>query len=180
MQPIKAEELTYLQKIKGLFIGDPSFKYIFELPKPQVLQPSQAEVSEQNENTEEKNEEEKNEESEKKPEKPKEPTSFKVLEESRLSFVISCIDHDTSVAPRGSSVLKSNNEVFLNDTFQGICFIFLLILQGLSHKEAMQLKNYLHMRRPEKIQFQTLLQKEYLSKSLDFADTIDEDVPNSM
>ncbi len=34
------------------------------------------------------------------------------------------------------------------------------------------------MRRPEKLPFKDLLQKEHLNQSLDFADTVNEDIPN--
>lgn len=43
--------------------------------------------------------------------------------------------------------------------------------------EAAKLCNYFHFREPEKLPEKSLLQKANLNKSLDFLDTIDEDIP---
>ena len=48
---------------------------------------------------------------------------------------------------------------------------------GLSVAEAAKLCNYLHFREAEKLPEKTLLQKANLNKSIDFLDTVDEDVP---
>ncbi len=43
--------------------------------------------------------------------------------------------------------------------------------------EAAKLCNYLHFREAEKLPEKTLLQKANLDKSLDFLDTLEEDIP---
>lgn len=48
---------------------------------------------------------------------------------------------------------------------------------GLSVSESDKLASYCHLREPEQLHKKTLLQREGLVKSIDFMDTIDEDVP---
>lgn len=48
---------------------------------------------------------------------------------------------------------------------------------GLSVAEAAKLCNYLHFREAEKLPEKSLLQKANLNKSIDFLDTVDEDIP---
>lgn len=43
--------------------------------------------------------------------------------------------------------------------------------------EASQLYNFLHFRKAEKLLGKTLLQRSNLDKSIDFMDTIEEDIP---
>lgn len=147
-----------------MFVGDASFKYTFQQIKSeqQEQQPMMATPAPETPTTTEDNQSD-----QQPPAKPKAPMAHYVLEEVRLAYTIAQIDRDTCVVPRGSTILKANNEVALNENFA-----------GLSHKEAGKLSNYIHLREPE-IQ-KSLVEKDTFSRALDFADCIIDDVPNSM
>lgn len=51
---------------------------------------------------------------------------------------------------------------------------------GLDRNQASNLSYYFHLRKPETLNNKTMLQREQMNKALDFADTIDEDIPNRM
>ena len=89
-----------------------------------------------------------------------------IKEEDRLSAVISEIDRDVCIVPRGAYVKSPNQQVHENRSFE-----------GLTVAEAAKLGNYMHMREAEKLAEKSLLQKADLDKPIDFMDTCDEDVP---
>jgi hypothetical protein len=96
-----------------------------------------------------------------------EKKTISITEEKRLARLIQQIDQDTAVVPRGAFILTAQHHVVTNSTFQ-----------GLNHSEVDRLHNYCHFREPEKLLKKYLLQREGLSQSLDFMDTVDEDIPN--
>lgn len=95
-----------------------------------------------------------------------EQTTVTVKEEERLAAVISEIDHDTDLVPRGAFKTNPHGQIDANRTWE-----------GLSIDESAKLSNYMHMREGIKIKEKTLLQKSNLNKAIDFMDTIDEDIP---
>ena len=46
---------------------------------------------------------------------------IKMREEERLAAVVSSIDHDVAVVPRGAFIRTPLGEVVQNKTFQGVC-----------------------------------------------------------
>ncbi len=183
---IKQEDISYLKSIKSPFLGDLSHLYIFEKPKEtkpeekakeektikKGLKENEEEVEEEEgdeEREEEADQQLTEEEIEAKKKKELEESWHRIPEEVRLSYVISCIDHDTSVCPRGAFTLNFSDEVVPNQTFAGLDLV-----------SAGKLVNYVHLRKPEKLQAKSLLEKEFLDKRLDFVDNLDEDVPKSM
>jgi len=89
-----------------------------------------------------------------------------IKEEDRLSAVISRIDDDVRIVPRGAFTKTPTASVYENRSFE-----------GLAVAESAKLCNYMHLREPERLHEKSLLQKANLDKSLDFMDTIDEDIP---
>lgn len=158
--------------IRGLFIGDPSFVYkISETIPEQEQQQSQDKPKEEGEEGAAEGEGEEEDEEKKAAaaaakKKKANVRIINILEESRLAFMLRSIEHDTSVAPRGALLLNSYQEVVSNPAFT-----------GLDHRQSGNLRHYVHARLPEKISMDNLLEREHLSKSLDFLDRIDADVP---
>jgi radial spoke head protein 9 len=196
LNPVDEKHLRYLTRIYGMFMGDPSYGYSFEKiylegekeeeerlkkieeekreeekkrkAEEEKKEKEGDEEEEENEEEEEEKEEEEEEEDDEE-EKSKEPKPEIVIipEEVRLSYVILCIDKDTSVVPRGAYILLPDNSVSKNDLFQ-----------GLTKLQAGKLKNYFHLRKPEILPNKTLLEREQLNKNIDFADSLDEDIPS--
>lgn len=82
-----------------------------------------------------------------------------VLYHVRSNFVITACNHNHwFIVPEG--------------VLCGLSFI-----RGLTLSEASQLYSYLHFRKAEKLLSKTLLQRSNLDKSIDFMDTIEEDIP---
>lgn len=99
-------------------------------------------------------------------EQTEEEEAIMIKEEDRLAAIISDIDQDVNIVPRAAFVRTPTGEVFQNRSFE-----------GLSVAEAAKLCSYMHFREPVKLQEKSLLQKANLDRSLDFLDTIDEDIP---
>jgi len=95
--------------------------------------------------------------------------SVSITEEKRLVRLVQSIDHDTSVVPRGAFVFTADNSVVANTAFQ-----------GLNAVEAGSLASYGHLRHAESLPRKSLLEREHLSKTLDFLDTLREDTPNGL
>eukprot|EP01112_Ceratiomyxa_fruticulosa_P003869 TRINITY_DN1417_c0_g1_i1.p1 TRINITY_DN1417_c0_g1~~TRINITY_DN1417_c0_g1_i1.p1 ORF type:complete len:278 (+),score=56.15 TRINITY_DN1417_c0_g1_i1:614-1447(+) len=89
-----------------------------------------------------------------------------VSEEKRLSYTVNYMDSETSVVPRGALTLTATHTAIRNPTFS-----------GLTSPQSTSLSSYCHVRNPITFHKKTLLQKEGLTKTLDFLDTIDEDLP---
>jgi radial spoke head protein 9 len=87
-------------------------------------------------------------------------------EEDRLAAVIVNIDQDVRIVPRGAFAKSPTGQVYRNRSFE-----------GLSVAEAAKLFNYLHMRKPQSLFEKTLLQRANLDKSIDFMDSIEDDLP---
>lgn len=184
---LSQETKDLCKKIRERFVGDLSHEYSIEVIVPVEPAPPTADVngknkkapksSEGTDDEEEEEDEEAEDENEEDTEKastqkvvaeqPKERKVKKtVSEEKRLANTIELIDRDTAVVPRGAFSLDATHVVGTNITFE-----------GLKGAHASQLRSYCHFRQPETAHKRTLLQKEGLSKSLDFLDTIDEDIP---
>lgn len=123
---------------KGRFTGDPSFEFEhIEIKK----------IGEGEETTEEEE-------------------TIMIKEEDRLAAVISDIDHDVRIVPRGAYIKSPTSQVYDNRSFE-----------GLAVAEAAKLCNYMHLREAERLHDKSLLQKANLDKAIDFMDPIDEDIP---
>lgn len=123
---------------KGRFIGDPSFEFEHtEIKK----------IGEGDDATEEEE-------------------TINIKEEDRLSAVISEIEQDSKIVPRGAFVRTPTSQVLQNRSFE-----------GLSMSEAAKLCSYMHFGDAIRLEEKSLLQKANLDKSIDFLDPIDEDIP---
>jgi len=95
------------------------------------------------------------------PEAPRD--AYELSEEERLACVVSEIDEDTSVVPKGAYVLTGSQQVVSNPFFKA------------SHD--ISLTSFCHLRKPKKLQGQTAADRSALSKSVDFLDTLEGDRP---
>ncbi|KAK3093487.1 hypothetical protein FSP39_016321 [Pinctada imbricata] len=95
-----------------------------------------------------------------------EEETINIKEEDRLASVIAEIDEDVRVVPRASFVKTPDGEVISNRSFE-----------GLSVSEAAKICSYMHFRDPKVLEQKSLLQKANLDKSIDFLDTLEEDIP---
>lgn len=160
---IQEDEYQYCAQIRGYFTGDASYAYEFEGPAGEE---NAAEEEKAPVNDEEAIEDEEAGEGEAATKAPK-ANIVSILESTRLAFVIASIDQDTAVVPRGAYILKSDETVVPNQTFQ-----------GLSDFAAGKLESYVHLRTPVRFQLKSALERDSLDKTLDFCDTLDNDVPN--
>ncbi len=178
---IESSREKYLEKIRGMFIGDASFAYFLDKTEEDIEEEKQKlEAQKQSdmeqttsikiqdldaaENAEQPPAEEKPAEEGGEAQKPKEPvvsSKVKIIEEDRLSFAISLIEQDTNVIPRGSYIKTSTGSIIPNDTFF-----------GLTHNNSLKLDYYQHLKASTS-QKTTLLDPSY-----DFADTLLHDKPN--
>jgi len=137
--PMATELIKQQAKLaKGRFTGDPSF----EFEHTEVRK-----IGEGEDMTEE-------------------DETITVKEEDRLAAVISRIDDDVRIVPRGAYIKSPTNKVYDNRSFE-----------GLSVAESAKLCNYMHLREADRLPDKSLLQKANLDKAIDFMDTIDEDIP---
>ncbi|KAH3854895.1 radial spoke head protein 9 homolog [Dreissena polymorpha] len=95
-----------------------------------------------------------------------EEETITIKEEDRLSSVIADIDEDVSIVPRASFIKTPKGVVEPNRSFE-----------GLTVSEAAKLCSYMHFRDPKLLLEKTLLQKANMDKSIDFMDTLEEDIP---
>ncbi|XP_076442656.1 radial spoke head protein 9 homolog [Babylonia areolata] len=89
-----------------------------------------------------------------------------VKEEIRLTSIISEIDQDVWIVPRGAFVRTATGEVCSNRNFEGLHIL-----------EASKLCSYMHFRPPVLLAQKTLLEQAHLDKAVDFMDTLEEDIP---
>jgi len=87
-------------------------------------------------------------------------------EEDRLAAVVAEIDHDVMVVPRGAYVKAPTGDVNPSRHFE-----------GLSPLEAIQLRNYQHFRKAERLFDKTILERADLDPTIDFMDSVENDVP---
>ncbi|KAL9650832.1 hypothetical protein ABK040_001882 [Willaertia magna] len=165
-------ELACIKSMRSMFVGIPSYAYIFDKPKEEeneekiekVKQNNKVTIAEEDdeENDEDKKEEEENHEDD----KPKKEEIFTIVEEKRLSWTITEIDRETSVVPRGAYLVKLDEEKIIvkNTTFF-----------GLDKHAASKIYNYIHLRQPENLK--EIMSGQTLNKAFDFADSIDKDIP---
>jgi len=149
-------------QVRGRFSGDASTEYSIPVDVGDAAPPAAPAPS-----TDEGNDDADNEDSAKKA-----TTSRPVIiirEEKRLVRLVQLIDHDTSPVPRGALVLTADNSVIANTAFQ-----------GLSAAESVSLASYGHLRPAENLSRKSLLEREHLSRTLDFLDTLPEDIPKGL
>lgn len=163
LERVESYQVQYLNRIRGYFLGDPSFQYTFdnehEAPESAVVAPVKRETDgEDGENEDDTN----NEESQKQPDR----RLTYVTEEARLSYVLEGLLFDTLVIPRGAYIKNIHDEIVANPLFE-----------GLNEFEATKLRNYLHLREGVRLPQKSALEKSNLSPAFDFGDTLDEDVP---
>ncbi|XP_077972759.1 radial spoke head protein 9 homolog [Styela clava] len=95
-----------------------------------------------------------------------EEVTIHLKEEDRLAAVISSIDEDAAIVPRGAFVRTPLGEVHTNRSFE-----------GLSVTEAGKLSSYMHFREGQYHTKKTIKEKADLDPSIDFLDCIEEDIP---
>lgn len=95
-----------------------------------------------------------------------EEETITIKEEDRLASVIADIDEDVKIVPRGAFVKTPTGQVVPNRSFE-----------GLTVSEAAKLCSFMHFREPKLLLEKTLLQKANLDKSIDFMDTLEDDIP---
>jgi len=88
----------------------------------------------------------------------------------RLTQTVQQIDHDCFIVPRGAYCVDGTKKVIPSG----------LNYQGLSYLTSLELRAYLHIRRPEGLQQQALLRRPGIIKTDDFLDCIDKDAPKEM
>lgn len=89
-----------------------------------------------------------------------------LTEDKRLAAMITTLDHDVAITPRGAFKKTPTDTITANPSFS-----------GLSHSESQNLQNYFHLRNPEMLPQKTLLERAKLDRAIDFLDTIADDTP---
>lgn len=90
-----------------------------------------------------------------------------LTEEKRLAALVVAIDTDAAVVPRGAYHKTPTGEIEINPSFE-----------GLSAADAKKLKSYFHFRTPVVLPKKSPTETAQLEKSLDFLDTIADDIPD--
>ncbi|XP_037009872.2 radial spoke head protein 9 homolog [Artibeus jamaicensis] len=90
----------------------------------------------------------------------------RIKEETRLVSIIDQIDKAVAIIPRGALFKTPFGPIHVNRTFE-----------GLSVSEAKKLSSYFHFREPIDLKNKTLLEKADLDPSLDFMDSLENDIP---
>ncbi|KAM7541473.1 hypothetical protein Aperf_G00000046771 [Anoplocephala perfoliata] len=91
---------------------------------------------------------------------------IKMKEEDRLAAVISRIDNDVRIIPRGSFHRLTSGQVIRNKNYE-----------GLTVAEASKLSSYQHFRKPLKYPHKPLDDRIKMDKATDFLDTLENDIP---
>lgn len=100
-------------------------------------------------------------------EAPEEEGSEEVYTEAnRLAATIAAIDSDVSIVPRGSYIATPSHKVVRNRTYE-----------GLSAADANSPSSYLHFRAAKALFRKSALERKGLVKSIDFMDSISDDLP---
>lgn len=89
-----------------------------------------------------------------------------ITEEKRLSALVSAIDSDGAVVPRGAYHKTPTGQIEINPSFE-----------GLSAADAKKMHSYFHFRQPIVLPKKSVAETLNLEKSLDFLDPISEDIP---
>lgn len=149
---VDAEAMEKCIKMQELFTGNPNFEYAIQEADPNAPPEPPKEEEEQPAEGEE---------------KPK-PTGkvYSFTEDKRLAVFVKQCDYFTAIVPRGYLVMGSMHRVSVNRMFS-----------GLEEADAVQLHSFMHQRPPETVARRSIAEQLGLSKSLDFLDTIDTDVP---
>jgi len=100
---------------------------------------------------------------------PDAPPVERFRELHRLSFAVKSIEHDCSLAPRGSLVVDATKKVVVNAYYSGLSF-----------QSCTEARSYFHNRKPENPQAVAMMKKPGIIKSGDFLDMIIKDKPSTM
>lgn len=87
-----------------------------------------------------------------------------VNESTRLAYVVSCIDADTHVVPRGVLMQQPQGDVYVNKTFE-----------GLKAEDSTQKEAYVHRRKPQLRTPTVLAADKTADPSVDFLDRLSDD-----
>lgn len=99
-------------------------------------------------------------------------------EEDRLAAVISRIDNDVRIIPRGSFHRLTSGQVIRNKNYEGRSLLTCQIrFLGLTIAEASKLSSYQHLRKPLRYPHKPLDDKIKMDKAIDFLDTLENDIP---
>lgn len=108
-------------------------------------------------------------ETEAEPEDPDAPPVERFRELHRLSHVVRLIEHDCAVVPRGSWVVDAGKKIIPNAYFTGI-----------GYQSSLEIRSYMHFRRPESLQGVAMMKRPGIIKSTDFFDCVNKDTPSEM
>lgn len=189
--PLDKETTDLCRGLRGRFTGDPSFAYVVEVPLPPaekkkkeigdaaasgsvavaptiVLTVPKTDGRESDAEEDEDGASDADEDGEEgKPKKRVKKVT--IVEEKRLTAVVCDIDENASVVPRGGLMLTAEHAVLDNPSFGGLALA-----------DSGKLSSFLHVRQPKVAQKRSMLEQAGLSKTLDFLDTLAEDVPKGL
>lgn len=137
LPPVTDEVKEKAKLIQSRFTGDPSYEFRHEIIKPGEDEDS-----------------------------PITSEEIVVKEEDRLAYVISEIELEARIVPRGAFIRTPNGEVHPNREFE-----------GLSIAEAAKLCNYVHFHANRKRTLKMPPTKASTDPAIDFMEPIDEDIP---
>ncbi|CAK8692624.1 radial spoke head protein 9 homolog [Clavelina lepadiformis] len=95
-----------------------------------------------------------------------EEVTIQIKEEDRIAAVVATIDEEASIVPRGAYIKTPLGEVHANRSFE-----------GLPVTESGKLNSYMHFRAAQKLASKSIKEKADLDPSIDFMDTIEDDIP---
>jgi len=98
------------------------------------------------------------------------PAPVEVFREMhRLANLVSQIDNDVAVLPRGAFIVDAAHNVIQNKSFEGLSF-----------EAAKSLANYYHFRTPQSARARACFEKPGLVRPSDFMDPLTEDAPKGV
>jgi len=139
LQPATEEQIENSLKLNGRFMGDPSYEY--EFTDVQKIQNGDELIEEE--------------------------TQIQIKEEDRLAAVVSKIDNEARIVPRGAYIKTPLGKIVTNRSWE-----------GLSVSEAHDLSSYFHFRTLQDGRTKrSLLQNAQADPAIDFLDCIKNDLP---
>uniref|UniRef100_H2Z829 Radial spoke head protein 9 homolog n=1 Tax=Ciona savignyi TaxID=51511 RepID=H2Z829_CIOSA len=95
-----------------------------------------------------------------------EEVTIQIKEEDRVSAIVATIDEEARIVPRAAYIKTPLGEVHKNRSFE-----------GLSVTECGKLASFMHFREAQNIGNKSIKEKADLNPSIDFMDSIEEDIP---
>nr|CAB3265811.1 RSP9 uncharacterized protein LOC100179789 [Phallusia mammillata] len=95
-----------------------------------------------------------------------EEVTIQIKEEDRVAAIVSTINEEASIVPRGAFIKTPLGEVHTNRSFE-----------GLTVTESGKLASYMHFREAQNLNSKSIKEKADLDPSIDFLDNIEDDIP---